>query len=127
MARNMWMILICVCLASLLSESLAFLNIKYNSAMNQYLNEINKFKTGQYSMASGQAPNNGFSYATNEYGKYFAFPVNTMKSHIQCIIFQGCHIHSNIAAPNRHTKNNLYKSITRKKYFKLSPNELRQS
>lgn len=76
---KMRMFLICLCLASLLSESLAFLNLQYNSAMNQYLNDINKFKTGQYSLPGGQVTNNGFSYATNEYGKYFVFPVNTME------------------------------------------------
>lgn len=74
--------------------------------MNQYLNDINKFKTGQY---SGQATNNGFSYATNEYGKQFAFPVNTMEvTDIFTILFFRLAIYIQILHfHNHHTQNNL--------------------
>lgn len=121
----MWTVLICVFLASFLSESLAFLNIQYNSAMNQYLNEINKFKTGQYSMSSsGQATNNGFSYATNEYGKHFAFPVNTIEvTNIFIILISSSviYVFKYCGSTTTTPKNK------KKKIFKLSPNELRRT
>lgn len=119
----MWMVLLCVCFVRMLPESLAFLNVQYNSAMNQYLNDINKFKTGQYSISSGQATNNGFSYATNEYGNN-AFPTNTMEVtdiNIYYNNFQFSYIHSSIAVPQHtpHPKQPI-KYSKKKNNFKLN-------